>query len=577
MHHWYLMKINRNIFYSEQLVEQLVRYRVKYVIISPGSRSTPLVFAFLNNKKIKAVSVLDERSAGFFATGLARRTNSPVALVCTSGTAATEYYPAIVEAYQQRIPLVICTADRPPELRFSGANQTINQFNLYHNHIRFFAEFEFRAPSVENVLGVRETIEEGLRVCTSLDKGPIHFNIAFEKPFEPDMFTDESDIREYVKIKKKQAAKISTPLINIKSLSRKVDALWQKSKLPVIVLGAGQYAPSFLTKLNRFCEKYGITVFTDINSSARFGGNLKTGVALYQNYLSRVQENSNLKPDLVFIFGRYPISKALEDYLKALHIHKIIVNEHGDRHDPTDDGRTILSMEPIELFALLNKKQSANVAGKEYLEKLQFYENDFAIKMSRLIDSPKLTELSIIKSVLDKIPEGSNIFISNSLIVRDFDRIVPNTNKKLTIYQNRGASGIDGIISSALGMAFESKSKSYLVVGDLSFLYDLTALGIGTRLNIDLKIILINNNGGRIFDYLPSARFANVQSYFITPQNIDMKKACRAFGVPYFRAKSKMELEKNFSSFNDENGISVLECWVDNDVSREQRKKIAEV
>ncbi len=567
------MKINRNIFYSEQLVGQFIRYNLKYVVISPGSRSTPLVFAFLNNKKIKPISILDERSAGFFAAGLARQTNSPVALVCTSGTAAVEYYPAIVEAYQQRIPLVICTADRPPELRNSGANQTINQFNLYSNHIRYFAEFVIGKPDIENVAAFRKSITEGLNIGFYRNKGPVHFNIAFKKPFEPDMFTDEIDILQYDQVLDKHISKTDTKLQVSKSISMTVNSLWKQSKLPIIVLGAGQYSDSFLNELNKFSKKYRVPIFVDINSSARFAANIDSALALYENYLNNRVPDKYI-PDLAFMFGRYPISKALADYLKGLNIHKIIVNDYGDRFDPTSDGRTILAMNPRDIFGCLEDKPVVEMIVKEYLKELQSLENEFASVISKTLSRGKLTELSIIKTVVDQIPENSNVFISNSLIVRDFDRIVQNIKKKITIFQNRGASGIDGIISSALGMAFDSRTPSYLVIGDLAFLYDLTALSIGVFNNINLKIVLINNNGGRIFDYLPSARFKNIQPFFVTPQNINIKQACKAFGTAYYYAKSINGLLKKFSKLRTEIGLTVLECDVDNDISREEREKI---
>src|ERR1035437_2547756 len=185
------MKINKNIAWAETFVKELFAGGVKYVCISPGSRNTPLTWAFAHNRNIKKYVNIDERSSAFFALGLANRTGSPVALVCTSGTAAVEFYPAIVEAFQQRIPLFICTADRPSELRHTGTNQTINQDNLYKNHIRFFTDVGLPDMSIKKITSLKKTAVNAIEICCYKNKGPVHLNFPFRKPFEPDNYTDE--------------------------------------------------------------------------------------------------------------------------------------------------------------------------------------------------------------------------------------------------------------------------------------------------------------------------------------------------------------------------------------------------
>ena len=187
------MKINRNIFWAENLFDRLARLGVKYVCISPGSRSTSLTLAAASNKKFKCFVHIDERSSGFFALGIAKATGKPVVIITTSGTAAAELYPSIVEAYQQRIPLIVCTADRPPELRGRGANQTINQENIYKNHIRHFREAGLPSTSFSGIRKIRKIAEEAYQKCS---QGPVHLNFPFRKPFEPDTFTDEINKKE---------------------------------------------------------------------------------------------------------------------------------------------------------------------------------------------------------------------------------------------------------------------------------------------------------------------------------------------------------------------------------------------
>ncbi|HUX59756.1 MAG TPA: 2-succinyl-5-enolpyruvyl-6-hydroxy-3-cyclohexene-1-carboxylic-acid synthase, partial [Ignavibacteriaceae bacterium] len=187
------IQVNRNILWSETFVRELVSCGVKYASLSPGSRNTPLTLAFAQNKKIKSFVHVDERSSGFFALGIAKATNSPVAIVCTSGTATAELYPAIIEAYQQRIPLIVCTADRPPELRGRGANQTINQNNLYKNHIRWFYDAGLPEMTIERISKLKEETNKAFHKCLFSAKGPVHINFPFKKPFEPKTFTNEID------------------------------------------------------------------------------------------------------------------------------------------------------------------------------------------------------------------------------------------------------------------------------------------------------------------------------------------------------------------------------------------------
>jgi 2-succinyl-5-enolpyruvyl-6-hydroxy-3-cyclohexene-1-carboxylate synthase len=571
------MKINRNIFFAGHFVNALVQNGVRDVIISPGSRSTALVYAFATNSKINAVSILDERSAAFFATGLARSSGRPVAVLCTSGTAAVEYYPAIVEAYHQRIPLIVCTADRPVRLRGTGANQTIDQFDLYHNHICSFAEFQVEKPQPYFYKELYTCINETMATAKYIDRGPVHFNIGMDKPFEPDAFTDDI-----------QAGKFETAIQKVKtrqfSISGAVSAkthkmlhsLFMNAKTPVIIAGPGKYPKQFRAGLKKLFATNTVPVFLDVASGLRFGKpGFQKGLTHYENYLTSFAEAANFSSDLVILFGRYPTAKSLDILLKKRSGPIVIANPFGDRFDPHEGSRYILDSEPDSLMDFILSDRGSLKHESVSLHALQNTEEKARKNAALVCSENAFSELTVIKAFIEQIPSGSQLFISNSLTIRDCDRIIAAAPQEITVYENRGASGIDGILSSALGVAAAGKKDTYLLVGDLAFIYDIPALQTGVLQNIPLKIVLLNNQGGKIFDYLPSAGLGNIhKEFFLTPQRIDFRKTVTGFGADYTVCTSLKSFESGLRKLITANKITVLEARIKNTDSSRQREQL---
>ncbi len=575
------MKINRNIFFAERFWESLYRWGVRDVVISPGSRSTSLVFACLHNSKLNAISILDERSAAFFATGLARIAKRPVAILCTSGTAAAEYYPGIIEAYQQRIPLIICTADRPERLRNSGANQTIDQFNLYHNHIRYFAEFQVAKPTKAFYNLAAKSINEGMEIALRHNTGPVHFNIAMDKPFEPDVFTDDIIASELSKPGMWQKQVTAKKGIRDTSKTDLVTAkkMWEKAKFPIVLVGPGEFSTKFVSRLSKFARTSNVPVIIDVCSGIRFGrGKIANALCNYDVYFKKVMNDNLFKPDLVILFGRYPTSGKVDEFITKSKASKIIVNPFGDRFDPTSLSRIIVAAEPEAIFEAFGNKHGSSAVQTRGPEELYRLEKKVQELKLPVLSHKNLTELSTIHHLLHTIPAHSNLFVSNSLAVRDLDRIASMIGKALRIFHNRGASGIDGILSSALGVAYKGKSPTFLLVGDLAFYYDMTALQIAHAQKSKLKIVLVNNNGGRIFDHLPSSRFrAESEQFFITPQQIDTKKIVEAFGGDYYKAITVRQFTEQFAKLNQSDNFGLLEVFIDNNASDSERKALAAI
>lgn len=566
------MKINRNIFWSELFVEELVSSGVKYACISPGSRSTSLNLAFAKHEKIKSFSHIDERSGGFFALGLAKQSNSPVALICTSGTATAEFYPAIIEAYNQRVPLIVCTADRSPELQNVGANQTINQENIFKNHIRWFANVGLPELSIEQLKNIKLIARRAVYEAVAKSRGPVHLNFPFNKPFEPHLFTDEisQDFFESAvnsKIKKFDLEKSVSQTIGNKKLNE-VLSLIQSKKKGLIIVGPNNYDKKFIAKINYLAKTLSYPILADVASQLRFNSEEKINVITNYDALLR---NSKLKKyyesDFILQFGRTTTSKGLEIYLEETSATRIIINQYGDWFDPSNNASEAIACDPIifceQLISLLGKSDIPK--NHKWLNLFLDSDSKAAAIRKKIIDKIEfINESKFVNQFLNLLPENINLMLSNSMPIREFDYFASKRNKNIHVHQNRGASGIDGINSTALGIAATSEIPTLLVTGDLSFYHDLNGLIAAKKYKIPLIIILINNNGGGIFEILPIASYGKVfEEFFLTPTNLEFKNFVKAYSGNYSLVKTWQQLEIELEKAFKKNTFSVLELKTD--------------
>ncbi|HEX9251306.1 MAG TPA: 2-succinyl-5-enolpyruvyl-6-hydroxy-3-cyclohexene-1-carboxylic-acid synthase, partial [Ignavibacteriaceae bacterium] len=352
-----LIKINRNYFWGNIFFDQLAECGVKYACVSPGSRSTPLAYALSQNKRIKSFVIIDERTSGFFAVGIAKQTNSPVIVVTTSGTAAAELYPSIIEAYQNRVPLIICTADRPASLRNTGANQTINQDNLYNNHTRLFYDTGLPKITLKKVEQLKDTAKNIFDICSSKNVGPVHINIPFEKPLEPNSFTDEIEEKILVESLPDEISEDtnkSSKSFEKKDISILTDML-RKSKTGLITIGPGNFSDSFFSNLENFSIKFSLPVFADASSALRFRSTPLSN--LITNYDALVRSDFFAKlftPKFILHFGKAFTSPKLEDYYSAVKPKGFAINKFGDTHNSSRRFKVIKSDEELFLEDLVN-------------------------------------------------------------------------------------------------------------------------------------------------------------------------------------------------------------------------------
>lgn len=534
------IKVNRNFIWAEKFVEQIAALGLKHVCLSPGSRSTPLTMAFAANKNIKKHVFVDERQSGFFALGLAKQTKLPVAVVTTSGTAAVELYPAIVEAFQNRVPLIVCTADRPAYLRNKGANQTINQDNLYKNHIRFFYDTGLPDLNKKSLTKFLQKTNEAFRISLDTDRGPVHINFPFEKPLEPHLSTDElteTRLNDIDKISVEEIFHSKNALFKSADVTDVLNHI-KNAAAGLIIVGHADFTETQKNKIKRLSKVTGYPVFADASSQLRTG--IKENDLIITNYDAFLRSNEfrkKFQPSIILQFGRTPTSVTLENFVAQIKSARFIINEFGDTYDPSGQATRIIKADVFSFIDELVKKIKTPASNKAsgWL-KFLLQSDDLCewLKLEFINNSHLIDETNIIVHVARNIPENSVLFVSNSTPIRDLDYFLQKTNKKFIIHQNRGASGIDGIISTALGIAEATKQRTFLLTGDLAFYHDLTSLQNAKAKYINLTIILINNNGGGLFNFLPIANDKEVfNKYFLTPVKINFENIVKAFGIDY--------------------------------------------
>jgi 2-succinyl-5-enolpyruvyl-6-hydroxy-3-cyclohexene-1-carboxylate synthase len=560
--------INRNYFWADLFVNQLCEFGIKHICISPGSRNTPLTLAFAQNKKFKKYIHVDERSSGFFALGLAQSIKSPVVLLTTSGTAVAELFPSIIEAEIQRIPLIVCTADRPEYLRNTGANQTINQENIYSNHIKYFTDFGLPELNANKLNSFINKVCKGITIAIDKNPGPVHFNFPFRKPLEPGSFTDEISFTVSDFLRSSVIRKIKSK--EIKNLYyKKLSNLFNKSQRPLIHMGWGNFDNEFYKNLITFSNNKKIPIFVDGTSELRFYNDRKNLIITnHSNFINDIE----FLPDIIMQFGNTPTSQKMLNFFEEIKIKRILINQYGDIKDPSLNKGELIKVDPKTILEKL--EDNLNIDCSDWSNYIIELENLCENHKNKIISKSRFgLEPRIINESLNFIPDKSNIIISNSMPIRDFDSFASKKKSGFQIFTNRGASGIDGIISTASGIGSQSKNNTYLIIGDLAFYHNISALSTLKELKIPLKIILINNNGGGIFNSLPVVNEKNFERYFITSQNLVFSKIVKAFGGNYYNPKSWISFNNYLIKSKYDAEFSVIELKTDAKESVELRKK----
>jgi 2-succinyl-5-enolpyruvyl-6-hydroxy-3-cyclohexene-1-carboxylate synthase len=543
--------------YTAAFVNELVQTGVCDVVVSPGSRSTPMAMMLAEHPNMKVHILVDERSAGFFALGMAKSIKRPVALLCTSGTAGANYYPAVIEASYSRIPLIVLTADRPHELREVGAPQAIDQLHLYGHHVKSFFEMPIPEKEKSVIRHARMTCARAVSTACNHPMGPVHMNFPFREPLIPqldneELFKHDERNEKYVHI---ETGNWTLKNSQFKTLSTKL----VKNRNGIIICGPMD-EEGFEEAIIELANKLNYPILADPLSQLRSG--VHDGqyiIDCYDNFLRNEEAKKFLKPEIILRFGAMPVSKALSNYLKENHnaIHIVVDGGSGWR-DPAalatemvfcDETLFCESVSKIVHDELENKNRSKWLAINEIAK-----EQMLTVKDLNDMDEGKLFAI-----IADIMPSNSTLFVGNSMPIRDLDSFFYFNNKSIKVMANRGANGIDGIVSSAIGAAVYSKPL-YLILGDLTFYHDLNGLLASKLLNIDITIIVINNNGGGIFSFLPQANHPkNFELLFGTPLDIDFQHVVKMYGGSYTKAENWDEFHSSWSHLKREKGLKVIE------------------
>lgn len=553
------------------IAEICARKNVKTAILCPGSRSAALTISMARHPEIKTYSISDERSAGFIGLGIAQLTNETVSLVCTSGTAAYNLAPAIAEAFFQEIPLLVLTADRPPEWIHQYDGQTIYQENIFGKHVKksFTLPADYTHPDA--VWQIERVVNEAINLTQSFPKGPVHINVPIREPFYPTdheivKFDRQVRIIENVTTSKKASNQFFENFYDI----------WRDAEKKLIIVGQQQNT-QLSDVLKNISDEFSIPVLSDIISNVSF----ENVISFHDVFLSSKNENflESLAPDLIITCGKSVISKNLKQFIRKYqpqyHFH---IQENSELIDPFQTlTHKIEVSEPYffeTLFSDLDiakfKEGDEDDDNNAYFSLWQDANQKSQLKLSKFLLDSSYSEFRTVKILQDKLPENSIFHLGNSMPVRYANLVGLSEGRNIQIFANRGTSGIDGILSSAVGNALSTNQLVICLIGDVSFFYDRNAFW-NIYLPANLRIILLNNQGGNIFRIIDGPnRQAELKDYFVTEQNLSAQRTCEDSGVQYTKVTNDEELEKSLHTFFEiALQPKLLEVMVDGEKSAE--------
>lgn len=517
-------------------VRTLIKMGVEDVVLSPGSRNFPLLSAFVElSARVKLHTIVDERSAGFVALGLYQATGKPVVVCCTSGTAVLNFYPAVAEAYYAGAELIVLTADRPPESIDNWEGQCIRQDEVFANHIRA----SYATPDAYNNPHVFGSIASEAYRAAVRSHGPVHVNMPFREPFYGEEESEGDDISIEFAENRIEAEPVSEEMMNELRSAKRI--LWLNgASLPVKKMTTVKHVP----------------VFSDIISNQT--STIEHWEAIL---LTAGKDLDKLYPDLIITTGQYFVSKHLRTWLREVpglrHWH---LGNGTSIPKPFGTNPKVMSCDPDEVMSVIGTDNMA------YAHLWNAMENRFISKFEAL-DWGSFTEFSVIRNLSNRLNEGASIQVSNSMPVRYLGYL--GTQPGITYYANRGTSGIDGCTSTAAGFARAVSNEVFLFTGDVAFFYDVNGLW-ADKLPQNLKIILLNNSGGGIFELIDGPM--NHQSslnYQVTPHNRTAKHICEDYGIKYFHVTDWDEYEKAVKLFLNHSGIAVFEIQTQRPMNRD--------
>jgi 2-succinyl-5-enolpyruvyl-6-hydroxy-3-cyclohexene-1-carboxylate synthase len=552
---------NLSVEWARVLFDGLAQAGATEVVISPGSRSTPFVLAAQSNARLRCHHVIDERSAAFFALGLAKVTGVPPILLCTSGSAAGHYLPAVIEASQTFTPLLIVTADRPFELQQCGANQTIDQQKLFGDHARLYVDLGAPDPAPDPLRWLHRSATRAFVAARWPVPGAVHLNARARKPLEPPETLDEP-ARAFAGLARgvAESSRADVFLPRVAASPEGMDALaraCRRARRGLIVCGPGPVAQDEdRLDVAAFARRTGFPVLSEATSQFRFCAMDALRCDAFDALYRSKRFRSELAPDLVIQLGSAPICAGWESVSAE---HRWVIAPHG-WNDPQSTASAMLFGELGDV--LRGTAERLEVAEPTaWARRWDAANKDAWRVIEETFQEGALLEGVAVRTVVESVPQGSVLAVGNSLPIREVDTFCPSAAADCRVWSQRGASGIDGLISGAAGAAC-SGAATTLLLGDVSFVHDLGGLAIAREADSPLVIVVLNNDGGRIFEQLPVAQSAAGLDAWITPHGLELSKAAELFGLPSSRVTTRGELEEALGCAHARLGCSVIEAVV---------------
>jgi 2-succinyl-5-enolpyruvyl-6-hydroxy-3-cyclohexene-1-carboxylate synthase len=541
-------RANRNTALASAFVEELERCGLTQAVIAPGSRSTPLALALWRAAGIDAGVVIDERSAGFYALGAAQATGRPVAVLCTSGTAAANLHPAVCEADESAVPLIVLTADRPPELRGIGAGQTIDQLKLYGSAVRWFCEVGTHDGDDAGLLHYRSTACRAYAAANGeLRPGPVHLNLPWREPLGDAPAEGEVTATSELALSGRPGRPLTvTPHAGAPA---PIDALldvmaghFRDCPRGLIVCGR-QLDASLAEPVAELARASGYPILAEATSQLRFGGHDRSNVITRYGPIAAAKA-SELEPELILRFGEMPTSKPLRIWLGALaEARQHVIDPSGGWNEPTRIATSVLRIDPVALATGVAERVSVGDPG--WSARWRDADRAAGEAIDELLDASELSEPAAHRALASAYEDGDLVYTASSLPIRDQEGYATGTDARVRFLCNRGANGIDGLVSSGIGAAAATGQPTWILTGDLGLFHDLNSLALLEGTSTPVRIVVFDNQGGGIFEQLPQAsEIARVEfeALFGTPSGLDVARAAALWDIPHRRVDSADEI-----------------------------------
>jgi 2-succinyl-5-enolpyruvyl-6-hydroxy-3-cyclohexene-1-carboxylate synthase len=569
---------NANTALASAFAEELARGGLRRAVVSPGSRSTPLAVALWREPEIEVTVIVDERSAGFFALGAAQASGEPVALLCTSGTAAANYHPAVCEADESALPLLVLTADRPPELRGVGAGQTIDQVKLFGSSVRWFCEVGTHEADDDGLLHYRSVACRALALARGeVRPGPVHLNLPWREPLAPVPVEGAVTATDPLATE----GRVGRPLTAVTRIDREPTAFMLDevaahigSAIAGVIVAGRQLDPELREPLAHLARVSGFPILAEPTSQLRCGPHDRSLViAAYDQLLRDERFARSVTPDLVLRFGEMPTSKPLRAWLAASGADEIVVDADGGWNEPSRRAAALLRADPTELAsgwaARLEKEPRGEPERWLAAERAARGALEVSLSAAGPISEPAL-HLALGRAHRD----GDLVYTASSMPIRDQESFLPPEPTDALFLCNRGANGIDGLISSGIGAAQASGRPTTIVTGELGLLHDLGGLAALRDVATPVRIVVIDNGGGGIFHFLPqqdALASEEFEALFGTPRGLETARVAALFNLPHHRLESLAELPEALGA-----GTGLIEVRTDRQTNVEVHRQLTQ-